>query len=1121
MGKWDFSALSRIWNAAKRVKVKVTNTKNKIHDWLKTRPEYNSAMEIKDIYKAIKDRRFKQKIQMSQSMDKFLSKKRHNPKFMVEWREDFAIDREWIEDYYNLSVHDFLPRYGMNNYITQSEFFKKNRHLKINEYIKALEEEEKKDNNFILYEAFKDKKEVPYSRYTGKHFLPSEKKDLTLPGHNYIGPGNNLEGHPVVNEVDLIAKNHDYAYSEAKTQEDITRSDIIAVEKFKETNTLAGDLGAQILGAKAFTEQAFGNMYGLKPEFDYEKMYEGNIHTQIKQIKLLMESEEQDYIDYENMYNSYLREQEEKHLIDKESANTLWDEELQNKAQYDENELVYRCTRTGLKCVQMFGKGKKGTTLNKPQWEYAVSQAAHNKFRHLLNRPGNSDNREYYNAVQKYIIYRHKELQKEIGKEAYDKEFLPERKYVNLNNLTEKSIGAYSRSEEDQKLLKDQLDFINNNADEIFAAHEDPDLLEIGSKRPGQSHPDEPASKVLAEDTDSEEEDEIPDSQIPSENIPDSQEMASQEVPAVPMDTQESGIAATQSAPRAASTIGSGGGSGSTSVATHSIMQNRGGASPSLFHWENEFILQTWGNATFQNRQPGTNKNYEMTYSLAGLPTNMLSFYLPYTAYTEMINQGFGDCKILEVGWKVEPIGPTVAFNTNEQTTSVAAPSHILYGYHSDNINGKFPYDFVTITREQNSMVLSGVARADSAAIWASRLWGYTRDTGGNDVTEEVRSAANFGKVYAPHYLRIHHPPLFELTNTFTGTTVANSTNQVRQNMIVGRYPLSSVIPTYTMKQFETQKSVLIQGSHKPRNPINFSNNQISYMNLIHETAQGFIRAIAPFGVGRQNFDNTSVEQENGGVVTAPGHYTQLADALAMYVQGWKSIFRATQDIPTDDGQRLNQPFREYINSTIEGLYINRGFDSAKSGEVITPAQPVFGIHPVNGNTPQQASLPINVSYDYKISTYIKAIRTFSRNGFNAVPYQFTKNAVGLVQSLNTLEGVLDYGHTQLTKDPLWLIQNTYAPPTGESTSWAWNFVNRPNRRNAGRMMMNGDIPTQPKIILPRVTRSMARKSNEITEIESIDQEQEFGPSRVWRKTIQKPNEKPNEKSNVKKVKIN
>lgn len=88
---------------------------------------------------------------------------------------------------------------------------------------------------------------------------------LNLPGHHYIGPGNPLEGQIPVDKDDEIAKEHDEAYSKAKTSKDVIEADQKAIDRFKQDykengnlHSLAGQVGLQI---KSAVERRIGVIY--------------------------------------------------------------------------------------------------------------------------------------------------------------------------------------------------------------------------------------------------------------------------------------------------------------------------------------------------------------------------------------------------------------------------------------------------------------------------------------------------------------------------------------------------------------------------------------------------------------------------------------------------------------------------------------------------------------------------------------------------------------------------------------------------------------------------------------------------------------------------------------------
>lgn len=88
---------------------------------------------------------------------------------------------------------------------------------------------------------------------------------VTYPGHKYLGPGNNLEEGEPVNNADLYARKHDHAYHLAKNKQDIYKSDLKAINKFRgdwkekfNFPSFFGDLG---LSAKHFVESSLDTVF--------------------------------------------------------------------------------------------------------------------------------------------------------------------------------------------------------------------------------------------------------------------------------------------------------------------------------------------------------------------------------------------------------------------------------------------------------------------------------------------------------------------------------------------------------------------------------------------------------------------------------------------------------------------------------------------------------------------------------------------------------------------------------------------------------------------------------------------------------------------------------------------
>lgn len=96
--------------------------------------------------------------------------------------------------------------------------------------------------------------------------FPLSMPNLTLPGFNYLGPGNPLDNGEPTNNADRIARDHDIEYSTATSPEDIRRSDRKAIIRFLGDRDLlgpsfGGTVGAIGIGAKYALESFTGVLY--------------------------------------------------------------------------------------------------------------------------------------------------------------------------------------------------------------------------------------------------------------------------------------------------------------------------------------------------------------------------------------------------------------------------------------------------------------------------------------------------------------------------------------------------------------------------------------------------------------------------------------------------------------------------------------------------------------------------------------------------------------------------------------------------------------------------------------------------------------------------------------------
>lgn len=88
---------------------------------------------------------------------------------------------------------------------------------------------------------------------------------FVFPGHNYLGPGNDLNSGEPVDSDDVIAREHDNAYHEAECKSDVYRADEIAIFSFlldwiRKRNWHSA-LGAICLSLKTCTERLFRTVF--------------------------------------------------------------------------------------------------------------------------------------------------------------------------------------------------------------------------------------------------------------------------------------------------------------------------------------------------------------------------------------------------------------------------------------------------------------------------------------------------------------------------------------------------------------------------------------------------------------------------------------------------------------------------------------------------------------------------------------------------------------------------------------------------------------------------------------------------------------------------------------------
>lgn len=87
---------------------------------------------------------------------------------------------------------------------------------------------------------------------------------IVLPGHHYIGPGNEADSKNIpVDKDDAIAREHDKAYAASKTAADIRRADEVAIQSFHDDWVSEGNLHSLIGRVGLQTKHAIETYAGV------------------------------------------------------------------------------------------------------------------------------------------------------------------------------------------------------------------------------------------------------------------------------------------------------------------------------------------------------------------------------------------------------------------------------------------------------------------------------------------------------------------------------------------------------------------------------------------------------------------------------------------------------------------------------------------------------------------------------------------------------------------------------------------------------------------------------------------------------------------------------------------
>lgn len=355
------------------------------------------------------------------------------------------------------------------------------------------------------------------------------------------------------------------------------------------------------------------------------------------------------------------------------------------------------------------------------------------------------------------------------------------------------------------------------------------------------------------------------------------------------------------------------------------------------FFYHNSMRVRTFGNVDYLHKPANvgtTHYNYTVVKSLVDLPTDKLSFYMPYSM---VVSLPLG-ARVTRVGCSVTPIGVSVSFDTNASVTSSAATQHVLYGSAEVGLNLKFPTQRYTISRNPTApMTLSGAVLGVNDNVWASRIWGSAPTNGA-----PAECAAN-NNIIIPHtYLGIIQPDITQTNNR--QITISNQVSQWPFNQHIAIKPMAQQIGKRMIQwAYPLPEPIHIRGRRKYINGLidthRCADGGDPFLNNVRKTINNNTTAIgaATFqplvpepGVGAPTNVELSYSVGNTQITT-----TQYND-MRLYRHGSSPDHDAT-------GKK-----------TMAIPSIN------------------FGIEAVAANTPENVAAYINASCDWYVETFIE-----------------------------------------------------------------------------------------------------------------------------------------------------
>lgn len=958
---------------------KVTNKAKNFYDKSELKRFLNENKTVGDLNEFMKQRR------ISPDWGKKFSKfsRTIHPTFH-EVNEQLLIDEGIIEDYNNMQVKHFIQRMGMESK-TMSNFWMNNSHLKMSEYLRKLDEMEKTDPNFTFNEANTDLYKHKVTTKNPGVYTGDEQINRTWPGYNYLGPGNPLEAGPPTNYSDVIAKNHDYNYHESTTEEEIAKHDRTAIEQFEAISkqTKKSEVFLPNMPFSIVTTTDIGAELGkdfLSVKENMEKIT-GTIYPDIE-AKTTFNAK----IFKEGHINHQLRELQK--LITKEEENYILSRNLEQFTAYELNEGKFEESDNRLDTEFE----EKHTLADKELPEVTYEEFNESAIFEV--------NKSLLRCTRDGIVCRlnGKIVPREELRDIIKSSENPEKEIDHI----EKQVGEFTKSEDS---------WFNE--------------LMAGVKRTGESdsNTEAPKTQKMSEPSQS-------TSTQDSVSIPLGQGGVSS-TQASSMDIDEGMGSGGDLAATGGGNIGSGGGAGSSKVASHYVKTHRRDPSSYIVSHDNEFICRSWGYAPNEIRPLATpRKHVDICYGFNRLPTNNVSTFMPQAKFMEASGSGHAFCTsyIKRATIKVIPVGPTVNFNTNVAATQGAAPSHIVWGTCFKGLNKKVPtYD---ATATVTDMVITGIAEPSGGSSNYTALplllWGGpTFGTLSQEPRYNLFGAVNGGIIDLPDNLVIMHP----------NRNIAMDVGPlVSQGVVQNLYPMRDLLPSFTMKEFEAKETVMISWEHKPKNPWNFGKHGIvTFLNQLNSLTQEHYTGTLAVEARKRKLTFETSSSTSPSLVASTTHFGD--EILSLPRETIESHLISYFDCFAETYTNANWSTAaqtSYNHATLESAVLHRAMYNPIGGEVHVPDDLGFGIWPVSSNNPGEVVTFINAAYQYRVQTHIEFEITPLGTGFN-----WMEGAIinGVVRPVHMIPF---YRNRGLVDDPI-ILHNP-----GASTAAQYNWVNQP-----------------------------------------------------------------------------